>query len=289
MLQAILRRKARWENVFEGEDSEANKIRLKEDTLTAMVFGRLVYLPSDVLWKLILCTALPRRDLPAQVGAIEDVQFWPEWKIDRALKIEKTRVEPDVLIRFSGIDVVVEAKRGDEEQQYAQQLGTEWLAWRHSESEGGRRCIVLAVGGVGHLTEEKALTLRSSVHDFLVEHSTGEDKPPIFATSWASLLNELLHLQEIWCDEYQTQSASFLLVVKDVIAALDLHKFYPRCWLSDLHSVAACLLGLEGRSLKSLEAFELAETGISFPSHISGLLPIQGQSLRTMRTIEVPK
>lgn len=113
-----------------------------EDVLTATVFERLAYLPET-----LLCAILADV-LGVSFGALEVIEFWPSWYLDK-----DKRVEPDLLLGDGHYRVLVEAKRHDHvRQQRPDQLANELLAgWR--ENYLGDNCILLALGGLDDSTE----------------------------------------------------------------------------------------------------------------------------------------
>src|ERR1700722_6527188 len=143
MLQALRRRKAQWlvsesasqapigdggDTTEESSERELEQgYRLNEDTLTAMVFGRLCYLPSDTFWRLLSNACTPR--LGIADGIIRERLFWPTLPL-RAKGSDSQRSQPDLIIGSSTFDLILEAKRRDgSDLQRPEQLAREWLAW----------------------------------------------------------------------------------------------------------------------------------------------------------------
>ena len=122
----------------------ANIFKLNEDFLTAAVFSRLLYLPSDVISALLLP---PELDLT--LGEVKESNFWPSWTV-RSRNAVATRVEPDVYIQFENVDLIVEAKINDDPCQTPEQWAQEWAAWHQGEySNRKKQVYLLAIGGLG--------------------------------------------------------------------------------------------------------------------------------------------
>ena len=123
-----------------GLQSQRTAIELAsgaEDVLTASVFERLAYLPEALL------SAILSEVLGVSFGALEVIEFWPSWYLDK-----DKRVEPDLLLDDGHYHVLVEAKRHDHvRQQLPDQLANELLAgWRENYLDDN--CILLALGGL---------------------------------------------------------------------------------------------------------------------------------------------
>src|ERR1700730_8982202 len=130
MFQAILHGKVR--NNFAGADLKSDwrgLYRQTEDFLTAAVFCRLTYLPPDVLWSIIRSAAtiaLPH-GLPERVGGLLGREFWPRWGLTESEENKQIK-EPDVFLPFERLNLVVEAKLGDGNQQKPDQWAEEIAA-----------------------------------------------------------------------------------------------------------------------------------------------------------------
>src|SRR6266568_1660228 len=89
-------------------------IYICENSQTAAVFTDLLHLPAEDFWR-ILCNACYTKLLPQYAGEPRLVEFWPKWNPNKTQN--ENYVEPDVFIRFSSFDLIIEAKREDERQQ----------------------------------------------------------------------------------------------------------------------------------------------------------------------------
>ena len=199
--------------------------------MTAVVFGRLAYLPVPIWWRLLKKAAVPSSTLPEEAGDLEDIQFWPSWYLseEAAEHFDQRSVEPDVYLRFSELTVLVEAKRYDSaEMQCSKQLAAEYAAWAASdENDCDAPCIVLAIGGLKRFDAQKRLYEETQQH--LGRLNSVLRSPSLAAIEWSGILTELIRLQES-CTLMERCSRN---IVADLIAALDLHSIHRRFWLID--------------------------------------------------------
>ena len=81
-----------------------------EDSLTGAVFSTLLHLPEEMFWEVLReAVKSPRFPVPPVPPVrLEEVQPWPAW--DGEGTGNSRLVEPDLFLRFSGLDLIVEAK-----------------------------------------------------------------------------------------------------------------------------------------------------------------------------------
>ncbi|MFA6290075.1 MAG: hypothetical protein WC661_22035 [Opitutaceae bacterium] len=85
-----------------------------EDSLTAAVFTHLLHLPVELFWRILRDACYTCR-LPENSGEVLDAAFWPAW--DAAGTNNSARVIPDLFLRFTEFDLIIEAKRWDDSMQ----------------------------------------------------------------------------------------------------------------------------------------------------------------------------
>lgn len=122
---------------------------LNEDFKTYATIGQLRYLPADLFWKILRSSTVLPESMPTTAGALEDFELWPSWKLDNttdSTKDSTERVEPDVFIRFSRFDLIIEAKKTDSGGQREDQWARETKAY-HNEYKHDKDMILLALGG----------------------------------------------------------------------------------------------------------------------------------------------
>jgi hypothetical protein len=99
-------------------------VTLKEDTLTSSVFDNLLLLPDNLFWNVIKKSCYQNK-LPDSINSVESYEFWPHWDPENTNKTNY--VEPDMFIRFDNFDLIIEAKRWDNNQQYITQWKNEFI------------------------------------------------------------------------------------------------------------------------------------------------------------------
>lgn len=138
MLRAMLHGKRRGSGIKDRQAFHGG-----EDLLTASVFERLGYLGDDFLVGIL--QALPgfAAASPDLLGELEEITFWPSLQDSN-----QRRVEPDVLIRFSNLTLLVEAKRHDGVCQHSSdQLDRQKDAAERTSDLGDRPLLQVAIGG----------------------------------------------------------------------------------------------------------------------------------------------
>lgn len=141
MLQAVIHGKKRG-TTLEGKSLLFGEFSGSEDVLTSSVFERLAYL-DDLRLRLVI-VGLP--GYPAELmltGPLVRFHFWPHLRHPD----DGRMVEPDVLIEFQSLIVIVEAKRSDSiDAQRVSQLRREVEAVRGEFK--GLPLVLIALGGL---------------------------------------------------------------------------------------------------------------------------------------------
>lgn len=118
-----------------------------EDSLTSSIFERLLYLPSNIFWQ-ILTKSIADKELYQLEAELISFEFWPRWSIENGYK------EPDAFLRFKNFDLIIEAKRSDEE---FTQYEFQWIAEIEAyikEYGNEKPCYLLAIGGIKKIDTE---------------------------------------------------------------------------------------------------------------------------------------
>lgn len=226
----------------EGEDL-AMTFSGAEDTLTATVFERLLYLPDEVVAAVLL---EPFGERP-EGAKVRSFQFWPRW--------ERADVpgykEPDVVIEWGPPDVVlvVEAKRYDfAEQQDPAQLAAEWEAARERFPE--RPVWLLAVGGI---PDTREATIRDIEQRIKKEFATTSDSSGHFQFRGLMWFQLYERLEEALGDEPEPHVGRLL---DDIREGMLLHgvTIAKPVWLSDLLEPPwTGILGIRDGAIQSLK------------------------------------
>jgi len=194
------------------------KTKFCEDSLTASVFGTLQYLPVDIFLH-ILKKSLLHDQLPSYIGGLNKVIFWENWSAEGT--DNTSHIQPDVLMRFEACDVLLEAKRHDENQQSAVQMHDQITAYFTTYGEENKPLYFIQVGGLHSLSNE-------------LDNNKNGKTVPICKTNWSRLLNEVVEAQKKLSLEKTSQSSASSRILEDVIKAFSLHQYYKLAWLGNL-------------------------------------------------------
>jgi len=217
MLQAIKHNKIgqnikgdlKWKDVFKPS----------EDSLTSSVIGSLLYLPVDIFWNLMR-NACYTDELPKETGRLIEADFWAHWNSEGASN--SNYVEPDVFIRFEAFDLLIEAKRYDNNQQSEGQWRDQIQAYLNEYSEDEKPLHYIALGGIRTEKPETIVNGNFSVN--------------VIKCRWRCLLAEVKRgMQTFNAPEGKYfQNDAILRLFNDVIYAFRLHGFYTGEWLESM-------------------------------------------------------
>ena len=188
-----------------------------EDSLTAAVFTHLLHLPSELFWQ-ILRNACYSHSLPEHAGEPLSVEFRPSWNGDGTGNA--SRVIPDLFICFWAFDLIVEAKRWDNEKQDPGQWKNEVTAYGNEYGDE-KQVRMLAIGGIRGSSDE---------------HVPGAIRCPVHMCKWKRLLDECMRLQtELKGLKYpSSQTHACVRTLGDLIHLFACHGFSTGQWLADL-------------------------------------------------------
>jgi hypothetical protein len=201
MLKAFQNRKFRL--AYSENHGERIEDTLKEDTLTASVFGRFAYLPHTLLEKIWDEILKDGSGNTPKLGRFVEQKFWPNWNLPPEDTRGK-RCQPDMLVRFEYADIIVEAKRQDA-QQYSEQWNKEFAGYEHDNNVEDLKDTVylLAIGGYNGSDEGSPEGFR------------------LVLRSWEQLWCDILTK---FADEQDEQHVRTIL--DDIHVALELHNIY---------------------------------------------------------------
>lgn len=157
MLTAILHGKAGRTELNGQNVSWRDVFRKREDLLTSVFFGRLLYL-SDEGQRAVL--KLLMGDLSFCLGPLLEVEFWPRLKG----LTDRRYVEPDIILHFAQHLVVVEVKAPEGQQQSRQQWLAE-IAALQERNDDAKEIILLALGRNVPAWRSEAEALTSELED----------------------------------------------------------------------------------------------------------------------------
>ena len=151
-------------------------LKVCEDSLTSTVYDLLKYLPTETFWS-ILKKSLYHQGLPRISGEIQEYVYWPKWNSDGTGNARY--VEPDLFIRFEEFDLIIEAKRYNENQQRENQITAQIQSYYNEYEEDDKDLYYIQVGGLLHLNEEKPKIYK-------------EKNIAICKTNWTRLLDQIV-------------------------------------------------------------------------------------------------
>ncbi len=190
--------------------------KANEDSLTAAVFERLMYLPKELFQHIIeqaLFESIPELELKN----LETIEYWPNW--DSEGTGNNHHVQPDVFLRMSKADLIIEAKRYDKGQQLPYQWKKEITAYNNDYGEDEKNLIFIALGGL-HTEDTDVLTVGSQEHK-------------IYKCSWTRLLEAIKDVKFRMENSFDlTHSGTGInRILEDIILCFSLYGFSTAEWL----------------------------------------------------------
>lgn len=175
-----------------------NQIWNLEDVKTSSIIGNLLHLPTSIFWQILL-NASDENDaegnmLPA-LSAGEDIldfEFWPYWTLE-------DKVEPDVFIRFTNFDLIIELKVHDYNSQEPGQWNREFAAYYKRYPNENKPVYLIAISG-----------------------KTNKTMNNVFQCSWQSLLEAVLDAKETT----EGKDSFIDRIFDDILMAFSIHKEY---------------------------------------------------------------
>lgn len=192
----------------------AQFIQPKEDTLTAAVFGHLLHLPIETFWKVLRCACYDDQ-LPLQCGEPVLIAPWPKWSARGTNN--SCYVEPDLFIRFTKFDLIIEAKRWDDGMQYREQWQNELQAYKNEYGEDKQPLYFIALGGI-HAEESEMV-----------------DDQIILKARWRKIIGAVKRQRQQLEEQVVTSSVmhSQIRVCNDLISHFSRHGYFTGRWFED--------------------------------------------------------
>jgi len=222
MLQAIIHGKAAKVSDEKGVSHKWSSVfKTREDLLTAAFFGRLPYL-SDNSIHFLIQRMLSRGAIVGglSLGKFKKVEFWPRLK---SKDPNRKSVEPDLLIYFEDLIVLVEVKPPHMPQSYDQ-----WHRELGALSLKTKKTVhFLALGGRFENWQKYAKKLQNSFH------------VSVSVCRWREVVNYLSELDKfVSPDSSNLHSATDHRVIVDQLKALELHGIHkPAKPFADLNGM----------------------------------------------------
>ena len=188
-----------------------------EDTLTSSVVGLMQFLPDDIFWSLLAESCGVSAHLPASIGKIAGVSFWP--RFDARNTCNSTYVEPDVWIETDIYDIIIEAKRYDGGGQCLEQWEKEIIALNNERGDD-KEIIFISLGGNASLANDSC--------------TVGGKEICIYKASWFNLLHAVNNRRKRLPENGSDSLSRLLGTIAD---AFFMHGYYDIEWLESLKAI----------------------------------------------------
>lgn len=200
------------------QKGKSKLVSLGEDSLTSAVFQLLSYLPNEHLSSIIQNTLKSEPYIfNGGLNQLVSIDFWPRWDATGDQSNKKT-VEPDLLMRFECVDIIVEAKRFNEGGQYRQQWENELVGYFNEYSEDKKEVVLWALGGIKNPQNEK---LQITI--------SGEKK--VVKSTWTMLLSAIK--SEYSKHDNATIPKNLSQLFADLIYSFQLHGYFAGTWFGE--------------------------------------------------------
>ncbi len=208
MLHAVLKKKAKVKYCLDNSKAE--------DIYTSTYWGVISYLPAPVLLPLIMksCSISNPEVLPEDFKSQEllNVDFWPIFSIKSEREIDGKRREPDLVLEFTSVVIIVEAKKNISNPQSPTQWKEEVEAFECNNPDNEKPIVVLAVDG-----NEKLF-------------NSSEEGYEVWRTNWYILCNETYNFLSS-----SELSSSHRRIINDALKGLSYLDVSATKWLDTLH------------------------------------------------------
>lgn len=175
-----------------------SKIWNMEDVKTSSIIGNLLHLPTNIFWDILRDASDPNDAIGKKLPALSndediiDYEFWPYWTL-------QDKVEPDVFIRFTNFDLIIELKVQNYNKQKSWQWKREFAAYRNRYHNENKPIYLIAISG-----------------------KTNESMEHVFQCSWQSLLESVLNIKETAGYE----NGYINRIFNDILIAFSIHQEY---------------------------------------------------------------
>lgn len=239
MLHAISSGKA-GRNINSTDVNWRQLFSTSEDSLTSTIFGTMRYLPAELFWHIIQ-EASYNKCLPMARHKVEEFHFWPHWKKEATM--QGVFVEPDIFIRTKSFDLIVEAKRYDNNQQNYAQWKNELITYLNEYGAEEKPVFLLAIGGI------------SGEHDETMNHK--DRSMPIIKCRWKRILYVIRGIlnQLEKSNGIMNHVDSTIVILKDLILGFRIHGYSTGDWFETLDADKYRLVANESFTLLSSNPF----------------------------------
>ncbi len=186
---------------------------VNEDSQTSFVFELMSYLPRELFGR-ILRNSINQNLLNIDFTTLYEISFWPHWNSHGT--DNTNHVEPDVFIQFDEYDILIEAKKYDENQQDPNQWKKQIRAYQNEYGEDNKTLIFIALGGIWK-NKAESLTVNNC-------------KYTIVKCRWASILNSVKQVQK----EKEIEQPTRFVLANLIVVFQQIFEFLNFCWFESL-------------------------------------------------------
>lgn len=191
-----------------------------EDSKTSTIIGNMLHLPSDIFWKILKNSCCDSDALP-DAGEILDFYFWPNYNAKNKEISNSYTVEPDVIIRFENIDVIIEAKLKDTSGQYYNQWKNEVISFV-DRFRSTKPIFLIALGGCNLNTNTEDISYKNLIIK-------------VVKCKWFSLLTTITKERNLLSiSNVDSQNNALLRIFADIIAGFNFHNEFYTEWLDSI-------------------------------------------------------
>lgn len=204
------------------------KVKLKEDSLTSSIFQLLTYLPNNLLTNIF--QNIIGEKLNEKLGSLKAIEFWAKWNASGTRN--KNFVEPDILLSFESLDVIIEAKRYDLQGQNKQQWKNELISYRNEYPNTEKKVALWALGGNKNLTNSTLNILWKENNE---EENQIKEPCEVIKTTWLKLLSIIKSEYFKYCRlNTQKELSGIERIFMDLIYSFQIHGFFVGTWIDEV-------------------------------------------------------
>lgn len=267
MLQAILLNKA-GRSISSTEVYWRELFTASEDSLTSTIFENLFHLPEELFWQ-IMHNACYDNQFPKTGEKISSVIYWPHWNSSET--DNSNYVEPDLFIRTTNYDFIIEAKKYDNNQQKKGQWINEFQSYLNEFKNDNKQVILFAIGGING-EETEFVTIENI-------------RMPIVKCRWNRILHEIKFVKSKLEKDAQNKNCfdSRINICNDLILGFRIHGYATGEWFE--HIDVSHLQSIKDVSLKEFILNPYRNNPNIWKSFDGSLYTINTSSLKFLNNI----
>lgn len=202
-----------------------NKIKMDssqycEDSKTSSVFDALLLLDDRTLYNVLIASLRSRFILDCEPSDLLYVHFWPKYSAKNIAVTNHHFVEPDVVLEFERLTIIIEAKIGENRGQSKLQWTNEFVTYIRKNHQKTSRIIMLALGGNWDLDSIEVFQSKDFL-PYIPNHTC-----TVYPVSWFSLFLEVCKLQ--------TKTRQEARIKKHIIDAFNIFNIQNLSWLETI-------------------------------------------------------